>query len=147
MCIRDSMGTLRKSGNTGTTTLDANVTLYNTGTVDVQSGEVAVLGSHTLTGGTLNFGINSLNNFSQIFLAGSAGLTGTLSANLNNGYSPVTGSSFALLSLSLIHICCFPGRRFRRGPRAAPRRESRPAGGPRCPGTGCPPPGLSLIHI
>jgi hypothetical protein len=93
-----NMGTLRKSGNTGTTTLDANVTLYNTGTVDVQSGEVAVLGSHTLTGGTLNFGINSLNNFSQIFLAGSAGLTGTLSANLNNGYSPVTGSSFALLS-------------------------------------------------
>jgi hypothetical protein len=48
--------------------------------------------------GTLNFGINSRTNFGQINLGGAAVLTGTVSANLNNGFQPVAGDSFSVLS-------------------------------------------------
>jgi len=66
--------------------------------LDVQSGTVSILGGRTLTGGTLNFGINSLNTFGHIALAGAVTLTGTVSANLNSLYTPTNGTSFALLT-------------------------------------------------
>jgi len=97
----DNFGTLRKSGGTvssGTTSLDHNTTLNNQGTVDVQNGSLAIGGNYTLTGGRLNFGINGLNNSGTISLAGNAALVGTLSANLNNGYSPAISNSFPLLA-------------------------------------------------
>jgi len=46
----------------------------------------------------LNFGINSLNNFGHITLAGAVALTGTVSVNLNSVYTPTNGTSFALLT-------------------------------------------------
>jgi len=55
----DNFGTFRKSGNTGTTILDANVVFTNAGTLDAQSGTLS-LSSYDLTGGTLNFGISGL---------------------------------------------------------------------------------------
>ena len=70
----------------------------NSGTVSVQSGTLNLSGSYNLTSGILNFGISSLTDFGQITLAGSTTLTGTVSANLNNGYVPVAGNSFAVLS-------------------------------------------------
>jgi len=51
-----------------------------------------------LTGGTLNFGINSLTSYGQINLSGSAALTGTVSANLNNGYIPIATNVFTVLT-------------------------------------------------
>jgi hypothetical protein len=94
----NNYGTFRKSGTSGITTLDNSTVFNNTGTMDVQSGTVSILGSRTLTGGTLNFGINSLNTFGHIALAGGVTLTGTVSANLNSLYTPTNGTSFALLA-------------------------------------------------
>ena len=51
-----------------------------------------------LTGGTLNFGINSLTNYGRISVAAPVALTGTVSANFNGGYCPVTSNSFPVLT-------------------------------------------------
>jgi hypothetical protein len=91
-----NQGTVRKSGGTGTSTIYP--TFNNFGTLDMQTGTVNLQGSYTLTGGTLNFGINSLNSYGTINLHGSAALTGTVSANLNNGYVPIGGSVFPVLT-------------------------------------------------
>jgi hypothetical protein len=89
-------GTVRKSSGSDTTPINPPFT--NSGTLDAQSGVIALNGSYDLTGGTLNFGINSLTNFGQIMLGGAAALVGTLSANLNHGYIPVSGNAFGVLS-------------------------------------------------
>ena len=95
----NNYGTFRKSGASGgNTVLDNNTTFNNPGTLDVQTGLVNLGGSYSLAGGTLNFGLNSSNDFGSIELANIAALAGKLGINLNNGYSPAAGSSFALLS-------------------------------------------------
>jgi len=92
-------GTVRKSGGTGTSTI--NVTFNNTGMLDAQSGMVSLSGSYNLTNGTLNFGIGNLTSFGKINLSGSpAALAGAVSANLNNGYLPASGNSFSVLTYS-----------------------------------------------
>jgi hypothetical protein len=93
----DNFGIFRKSGNTGVTTLDAGVVFNNTGTLDSQLGNISLAGGYNLANGTLNFGISSPANYGAITLAGAATLTGTVSANLNNGYQPVGGNSFTNL--------------------------------------------------
>ena len=90
-------GHLLKTNSTGTTTLNS-VALVNTGKLDAQSGTINLAGGYSLTNGTLNFGISSLTNFGTISLSGAAGLTGIASANLNNGYQPIAGNSFAVLT-------------------------------------------------
>jgi hypothetical protein len=91
-----NQGTVRKSGGTSTSTIYP--TFNNFGTLDMQTGTVNLQGSYSLTGGTLNFGINSLNSYGTINLHGSAALTGTVSANLNNGYVPIGNSVFPVLT-------------------------------------------------
>ena len=92
-------GTVRKSGGTGTSTI--NPILNNSGLVDAQTGIVSLAGSYNLTNGTLNFGISSLAIFGKISLSGSpANLAGSVSANLNNGYVPATSNSFTVLTYS-----------------------------------------------
>ena len=91
-----NQGTVRKSGGSGTSVIQPR--LNNSGILDAESGTLNLSGSYTLTGGTLNFGISSAASFGKINLAGAAVLTGTLSANLNNGFVPSRGNSFAVLS-------------------------------------------------
>ncbi len=92
-------GTVRKSGGTNVSGL--NAVFSNSGTLDVQTGTVSVNGAYSLTGGTLNFGLNSLSNFGQVVLTGNpATLDGSVSANLNNGYVPGAGSSFAVVTFA-----------------------------------------------
>ena len=93
-------GTLEKIGGSGTTTIAWNFN-NNGGILDSQTNTISLSGNYDLTGGTLNFGINSLNNYGIINLSGSpAVLTGTLSANLNNGYVPATNSVFPVVTYS-----------------------------------------------
>jgi hypothetical protein len=92
---------LRKSGgdrDSGSTDFDSQTTFNNPGTVDCQVGQLAIGGAYTLAGGRLIFSINSSNNFGSLYLAGNATLTGALSANFANGYSPVADTSFPLVS-------------------------------------------------
>ena len=91
-------GTVLKSGGTGVSSI--NGAFVNTGTLSVQTGTVDLTAACTLTGGTLQFGFNSLTNFGKINLSGTAGLTGTLIANLNDGYIPPVNTSFTVLTFS-----------------------------------------------
>jgi hypothetical protein len=95
----NNYGVFRKSGGQGGATYINNpIQFNNPGTIDVQAGALAIFGGYTLAGGTLNFGINSSNNFGCLSFAGDAALTGTVSANLNNNYVPVAGASFPVLA-------------------------------------------------
>jgi hypothetical protein len=96
--VVNNYGTFRKSASSGTSTIDGNTFFNTTGTVDVQTGTVSLLGNDSLAGGTLNFGINNSNNFGQITFSSGIVLGGTISANLNNLYVPATYSSFAVVS-------------------------------------------------
>ena len=89
-------GTFRKSGGAGTTTIGWPFT--NPGILSAQTGTVSLSGSYNLTAGTLKFGLNGSADYGKIFLSGSPALTGTVSANLNNGYYPVAGDLFNVLS-------------------------------------------------
>jgi len=83
--------------NTGTATIADNFTNIG-GTVNVSAGTLDLADGHNLTGGTLNSGISSQTTEGQITLAGAAALTGTLSANLLNGYVPNINNSFQLVN-------------------------------------------------
>jgi hypothetical protein len=98
-----NQGILRKSGGTGTTAINPALTMSSTGTLDAQTGTMNILnngGTFNLAGGTMNFGINSLASFGQIKVTNTPALTliGTVTANLNNGFVPVAGSSFSVLT-------------------------------------------------
>jgi hypothetical protein len=97
--VFNNYGTFRKSGGSAfaSTYLDSSTLFNNPGTVDVETGQVAMGGGCTLAGGTLNFGISNSNNFGSIYLGSSTVLTGELSVDLN-GYSPVASNSFALVN-------------------------------------------------
>src|ERR1019366_3057366 len=95
----NNAGTLTKSGTSGTTTISA--VFNNSGILDSESGVIILNGGLDLTGGTLNFGLNSLTNYGRISLSGNpATLDGSMSAQLNNGYVPSTGSSFPVLTFT-----------------------------------------------
>jgi hypothetical protein len=94
--VFNNYGTFRDSSSSFVD-LDPGLTFNNPGTVDVQSGLLEIDGTYQLTGGTLNFGVNSSNDFGSLYLAGNATLTGTLSVNLNNGYSPAANTSFTFV--------------------------------------------------
>jgi hypothetical protein len=96
----NNFGTFRKSSATGTTIIGDFMNFKNTGLLDVQSGTVNFTGNPTLVGGTVNFGINSLNSFGKITYSSGATLAGTLSVNLNNLFAPTTNNSFAVMTYS-----------------------------------------------
>ena len=91
-------GLLRKTTTTGTTTIGGGIAFINTGTMDVQSGAISVIGSHTLTNGTFNFGISNAASFGTVTLSGAAALTGTLSANLEGGFLPAVNNSWQIIN-------------------------------------------------
>ncbi len=93
-----NQGVVRKSGGSGVSTIKP--AFDNTGTLDVQTGVIALGAGFDLDGGVLNFGINSLTNYGQVSIAGAAALAGTVSANLNNGFSPALGNSFQVVTYS-----------------------------------------------
>ena len=82
----------------GTGTAIIADTFNNPGTVSVASGTLALRGSNDLTGGTLNFGINSQTNYGQVSFPGAVALAGALGATLANGFVPPSGSSFTILT-------------------------------------------------
>jgi hypothetical protein len=94
-----NFGTFHKSGTTGTTILDAGVGFNNTGTLDAQSGNIALQGAITLANGTqMSFGLGGPAGNGSITLSGPASFAGSLNVNLNSFYWPAVGSSFNLLN-------------------------------------------------
>ena len=92
-----NLGTFRKAGGNGITTLEAAVS--NQGLVDIQSGTLAqTYGGRNLVGGTVQFAIRGPSDFGKLHLPGNSALAGSLSATLQGGYVPAAGSSFPLIT-------------------------------------------------
>jgi len=98
----DNAGTFRKSVSTGTTTIGGSVPFTNYGTVDIQSGILAMGGGYaSASNSLLNCGIGGKTpgtNYGQLQVSGTAVLNGNLSVNLTNGYIPAANNSFTLLT-------------------------------------------------
>ena len=96
----DNFGTFRKSGGTNTsqTLLTGGVNFINPGTLDVQTGIISLLGTYSLTNGTLNIDLSSLTNFGRLNFGGSATVAGLLSVNLVGNFEPAVGSKFQIVS-------------------------------------------------
>jgi hypothetical protein len=97
-------GGTRMIANSGTFTLSGpgtssfNDTFTNTGTININSGVLNLVGIHSLTGGTLNFGINALNNYGSNILAGASALAGSLKATFNGSYLPAVGNTYNIMT-------------------------------------------------
>jgi hypothetical protein len=98
----DNAGTFRKSISTGTTTIGSSVNFTNYGTVDIQSGFLAVNGGYvSSSNAVLNCALAGTlpgTNYGQLQVAGSVTLNGTLSVNLTKNYIPTTNDSFTVLT-------------------------------------------------
>lgn len=79
-------------------TVTAQGSLTNRGTIAVQQGTLALNGGFVPLGGTLRFGLSGLNSFGRIAIAGATTLDGRLGVEWLNGYVPVLGNSFAVVS-------------------------------------------------
>ena len=93
----ENFGTFEKSEGTNVSYIGYGIIFDNTGIVDVQSGTLSFSESPSLTGGTLNFGINSQTNYGVIEFDGVADLSGSVTVDFNNGFLPASGSQFQLL--------------------------------------------------
>ena len=93
----NNAGSLVKSGGSGTTSF-SSVYLNNTGTVEADVGVIDLPGGVTLSGGILNFGIDSLTQYGRISIPGEATLDGTISVTLQNGFNPKVGDAFLVMS-------------------------------------------------
>jgi hypothetical protein len=93
----NNCGTVRKDGGSAVTTFDSSTTFNNLGKTAVQKGQVTLAGSCSLTNGTLNFGICGPNQFGSINFPNNVQLSGRLSVNLRNHYSPAVSNSFPVV--------------------------------------------------
>jgi formylmethanofuran dehydrogenase subunit C len=89
-------GQLVESGSGGSITVTANT--LNTGLIGADQGTITFSGGFTQYVGTLDFGLSSPADFGQINLTGNASVGGTLASQLNGGYLPSPGDSFAVLN-------------------------------------------------
>lgn len=100
----DNIGTFRKSGNSGATSisLSGGITFNNYGTVDIRSGILAANGGYTSTANALlNCALGGTTpggNFGQLQVSGTVTPNGALSVELINGFVPATNDSFAVLT-------------------------------------------------
>ncbi len=91
-------GLLRKLGTSGSTVIQ--VFINNTGTVDVESGQLNLNNTFSQTGGTWGLGIDGSGNNGQMNFSGAAPLPTNLTVHLNNGYVLGLSNSFTLLNYS-----------------------------------------------
>jgi hypothetical protein len=98
----DNAGTFRKSANSGTTIIAANVALNNYGLVEIRGGILTVNGgfsssSNAVLSCALN-GPTAGTGYGQLQVSGSVTVNGALNLDLANGFVPTNNSSFRLLT-------------------------------------------------
>jgi hypothetical protein len=89
-------GTVRKSGGTGVTAI--NAMLQNTGTLDIRVGTVNLAAGSALAAGTLSFALNGLTDFGKLTLASSAALGGPLTVKVSGNFAPAIGNQFQVVT-------------------------------------------------
>jgi hypothetical protein len=98
--VFNNLGTFRKSGTGGGSSQLQGVMFANSGTLDLKTGTLDLLGTYNLTGGTLSVTLNSKTNFGQLGLGGSAVLGGPLDVNLAGAFVPAVGDLFQIVACS-----------------------------------------------
>ena len=94
----NNAGLIRKLSTTGTTYW--NPLVYNTGMIDVESGQLNFNNTFSQTGGAWVLGLNGLGNNGQMNFSGAAPLPASLTVNVNNGYILGLSNSFTLANYS-----------------------------------------------
>ena len=91
-------GTFRKSACAGLTQFGYNgVLLTNTGTLDAQTGTIALAAGGNLSAGTLSCRLNSLTNFGAFNLVSSVAVAGSLNVSINGSFAPAPGNQFQIV--------------------------------------------------
>jgi hypothetical protein len=91
-------GIVRKSSGTGTSAIDTAFQNLASGTLDIETGSVALTNSFNVANGTLQFAISGAANYTKLSLPSAATLGGTLHASFTNGYAPATSTVYNLIS-------------------------------------------------
>jgi hypothetical protein len=95
--VINNTGIFRKSASTGTNAVNARFT--NSGTVDVQSGVISILGNYSPSASSTHSihigGLTPGTEFGQIQVFGAATLDGLLNVELVNSFMPGLGNTFA----------------------------------------------------
>ncbi len=90
-----NVGELVESASGGTLSVPAST--VNTGFVKAEHGEITFSVGFTQNVGILGFGLGGPSDFGRINLSGKASVGGTLEADVEGGYLPNVGDSFAVL--------------------------------------------------
>ena len=96
--VFNNLGTWRKSGGTGTTSIGANLSITNSGTVISEQGVLALPVKYTHQGGVVGIAIRATNDYGRITFGGSLSLTGRVETIVQGGFQPPLGSRFKALS-------------------------------------------------
>jgi fibronectin-binding autotransporter adhesin len=83
---------------TGTATIDMLDDFTNSGTISAEAGMLQLNLVTLQAAGSLNVGLNSANDSGQIGVSGNTALNGAFGVHLNNGFVPVAGDSYTVLT-------------------------------------------------
>ncbi|HOK76895.1 MAG TPA: CARDB domain-containing protein, partial [Verrucomicrobiota bacterium] len=94
-------GTIRKAaGTTNSYSGYGYVDLQNTGALEVEQGTISISGQLTQEDAVLRFGLRAPFDYGQLRVFDQMPCNGTLEANLQAGFQPSAGDSFALITYS-----------------------------------------------
>jgi hypothetical protein len=118
-------GTVRKSGGTGTSTI--NPIFNNFGLLDVQTGALYFTSSFVEAGGGFSVRINSATSWGQMLFANALTLGGPFNVSLSSGYVPTAGSEVQVLSFPSVSggFTAYYGLDLGGGLKFVPRLDSR----------------------
>ncbi|HVM50394.1 MAG TPA: hypothetical protein VMU04_20375 [Candidatus Acidoferrum sp.] len=94
--LLDNRGTVRKSGGTGTSTI--NVAFNNAGLLEAQTGALYFTSSFGEAGGGFSVRINDATSWGQMLFSNVLTLGGPFTVTSSAGYVPTAGDQFQLLS-------------------------------------------------
>jgi hypothetical protein len=93
-------GLLKKSAGTGTSSINSNVTLNNTGTIDIETGTLSLPSYSESATSKLTIVIGGTTpgtQFGRLVVSDAASFAGTLNVSLANGYVPNIADQFAIV--------------------------------------------------
>ena len=86
------------TNHTGTSTIDMLDDFTNSGTISAEAGMLQLNLVTLQDAGSLSVGLNSANDSGQIGVSGTTALNGAFGVHLNNGFVPVAGDSYTVLT-------------------------------------------------
>jgi hypothetical protein len=118
-------GTVRKSGGTGTSTI--NPIFNNFGLLDVQTGALYFTSPFVEAGGSFSVRINGATSWGRMLFASALTLGGQFNVSLSSGYVPTAGSEVQVLSFPSVSggFTAYYGLDLGGGLKFVPRLDSR----------------------